>query len=168
MHRIMATILICLAIVYMPLPLGAETIDATPLDLIVFLYDGCGDCGVNSPGCGDCQEIVRYHGIIKKQLQNKLYTSVTYRMLNCRMLHNKEAYEQFFNDYEVEEKLYGHLPTTFIGHGKHGVYLVGEPMLAYVGKVIEAYERSEDIMAIQAWIDETYEQQDALSSKDSL
>lgn len=128
------------------------------VELYVFLDDPCGGCGVDNPGCGNCEVIVRYHGIIKRQLGERLYDgTITYRMLNCRMEAHYEIYEKFFDDYGVYEELRGYLPTVFIGTEGKGVFMVGEESLEYVGEVLNAYADGTDTAEIQTEIDARYE-----------
>jgi hypothetical protein len=124
------------------------------VEMYVFLFDKCGGCGVDSPGCGNCQDIVRYHGIIKGQLGNRLYDgTILYRMLNCRLEVNDHSYDAYYAAYAIPQDLYGYLPTVFLGTPEGGVYLVGEKMLDYVGEYLDKYLTSDDLAALQAEID---------------
>lgn len=125
------------------------------VELTVFCFDQCGGCGVDSPGCGDCQDIVRYHAIIKGQLGNRLYDgTMLYRILNCRLEANDRSYDAYSATYGIPQELYGYLPVVFIGDETHGIYLVGEPMLDYVGEYLDRYLAGEDIATLQAEIDQ--------------
>lgn len=125
------------------------------VELTVFCFDQCGGCGVDSPGCGDCQDIVRYHAIIKGQLGNRLYDgTMLYRILNCRLEANDRSYDAYSAAYGIPQELYGYLPVVFIGDETHGIYLVGEPMLDYVGEYLDRYLAGEDIATLQAEIDQ--------------
>ena len=129
------------------------------VEMYVFLFDTCGGCGVDSPGCGDCQDIVRYHGIIKSQLGNRLYDgTILYRVLNCRLEANDRMYDAYSAAYGVPQDLYGYLPTVYLGTPEGGVYLVGEKMLDRVGEFLDKYLASTDLFALQAEIDETYQE----------
>jgi hypothetical protein len=133
----------------------APTEKVYDVELTVFCFDQCGGCGVDSPGCGDCQDITRYHGIIKGQLGNRLYDgTMLYRILNCRLEANDRAYDAFSAAYAIPQELYGYLPVVFIGDETQGVYLIGEPMMDYVGEYLDRYLTGEDVATIQADIDE--------------
>ena len=130
------------------------TKSAYDVELYVFLFDKCGGCGVDSPGCGNCQDIARYHGIIKGQLGNRLYDgTILYRMLNCRLEASDRSYEAYYAAYGIPQDLYGYLPTIYIGTPEGGVYLVGEKMLDYVGEYLDKYLASDDLAALQQEID---------------
>lgn len=136
-------------------PTPAPTERTYDVELTVFCFDLCGGCGVDSPGCGNCQDIVRYHGIIKGQLGNRLYDgTMLYRILNCRLEANDRSYDAYYAAYGIPQELYGYLPVVFIGDEEHGVYLGGEPMLDYVGEYLDRYLAGEDLATLQAEIDE--------------
>jgi len=125
--------------------------DTTVIPLHIYLDDRCGGCGVDSPGCGNCEDMVTYHGIIKAQLGDRLYDgSIEYRMLNCRLLANEERYEEAAAAFGVPDELYPWLPTTFIGQPGHGLYLVGEASLQIVGQTLDKLIAGADIQALQA------------------
>lgn len=141
---------------------GAASTQQAPVDdrlqLTIFVLDLCGGCGVDSPGCGNCQDIVKYHGIIKSQLGNRLYDgTIHYLMPNCRILANEDNYFAHFESYGVHAELYGYRPAIFIGDGATGIYLIGEQMLGYVGEYVDKFlacEDAEAIAALQIEIDE--------------
>lgn len=127
---------------------------AHDVELTVFCFDLCGGCGVDSPGCGDCQDIVRYHAILKGQLGNRLYDgTMLYRILNCRLEANDRAFDAYSAAYGVPKELYGYLPAVFVGDETQGIFLIREPMLDYVGEYLDRYLAGEDIAALQAEID---------------
>jgi hypothetical protein len=131
------------------------TKQAYDVELKIFCFDLCGGCGVDSPGCGNCQDIVRYHAIIKGQLGNRLYDgTILYRILNCRLEANDHSYDAYAAAYGIPQDLYGYLPVAFIGDEEHGIYLIGEPMLDYVGAYLDRYLAGEDVAALQAEINE--------------
>lgn len=133
----------------------APTKKAYDVELTVFCFDLCGGCGVDSPGCGDCQDIVRYHAIIKGQLGNRLYDgTMLYRILNCRLEANDHSFDAYSAAYGIPQELYGYLPVVFVGNEEQGVYLIGEPMIDYVGEYLDRYLAGEDIASLQAEIDE--------------
>jgi len=134
---------------------NAREDDGAPsgIPLYIYLDDRCGGCGVDSPGCGDCEDMVTYHGIIRRQLGDRLYDgSIEYRMFNCRLLVNQEMYEQTADAFEVPRELFPWLPSTFIGEAGQGVYLVGEASLEIVGETLDKLIAGADPTELQAEI----------------
>lgn len=131
----------------------AET--QAPLQLRIFVYDRCGGCGADGPGCGDCDELARLHAIVKDVLGDKLYDgSLDYTMPNCRMLLLLEEYEQYIANYHVYDELYGIFPAAFVLRSTgDGVFLIGEDALHWLDEVVEALERGDRTEEVQAWID---------------
>ena len=68
MKRAMSILLACILMLAW-CTLGEET---EPLQLRIFVYDRCGGCGADGPGCGNCDEIGRLHGIVKETLGDRL------------------------------------------------------------------------------------------------
>jgi hypothetical protein len=139
---------------------------AEPIQLIVYLYDRCGGCGADNLGCGECKTTVKYHGLIKAQLGDRLYDgTIMYRTLNCRLLEHDRACEARGEKYGMPKDYYGVRPVTYIGGEDSGLYLPGEVMLPYVGAMLDRYAAGEEPGAIQADIAELYtaekEKQDA-------
>jgi hypothetical protein len=143
--------LVFLALLLTQIPAAASVQEKPgPVLLTVYLYDKCGGCGVNSPGCGDCKDIVKYHGIIKKQLGDRLYDgTITYRMLNCRLLVYNDACSERAKLYGAPEDIQNVRPLTFIGAEDSGLYLPGTALLPYVGEMLDRYIAGEDIGNIQ-------------------
>lgn len=127
---------------------------AHAVELTVFLFDNCGGCGTDSPGCGNCQDIVRYHAIIKEQLGDRLYDgTIKYRMYNCRIEAYDRMYDGYHEAYGMPQELYGYLPCVFIGDAEGGVWLASEVMLDFVGEYLDKYLESDDLAALQQEID---------------
>ncbi len=130
----------------------AESAEAPELSL--FLYDACGGCGVDSPGCGNCEEMVRYHGILKKQLGDALYDGgLRYSMINYRYLGSADMYARYYEEYKVREDLYGILPIVFLGYPDDGVFIWGETGLDIVGEMVQLYKEGMPRLELQAHID---------------
>lgn len=160
MKRFVGMILVCLALLNGICGLAEVEEEAPPIELKAFVFDLCGGCGADGPGCGNCREIVRYHGIFKGQLEDQLYDgTMVYRMLNCRLVVNRDAYTDCFEELELEQPLYGMFPTVFISCEGDTVHLVGESMLEYVGAVVEALKQGDDAAEIQTWVDEVFSEQ---------
>ena len=159
-------ILILLALVFAALPALALTstldleLDIQPhegvdVELVVFLFDKCGGCGTDNIGCGNCKDMVKFHGIIKEQLGDRLYDgTIYYAMHNCRIELNDAMYDEYFKRYGIPEELYGYQPATFIGTPDGGLYLIGEQMFPYVQKYIDMYLEGGDLEEIQKEIDQ--------------
>jgi len=129
-----------------------------PVLLTVYLYDRCGGCGVDSPGCGDCKDIVKYHGIIKRQLGDRLYDgAIVYRMLNCRLLAYDGACGERGARYGVPHEIQYIRPMTYIGAEDSGLYLPGEALLPHIGEMLDRYAAGEDMGVIQKDIINIYE-----------
>ena len=121
-----------------------------PVELSVYLYDECGGCGANNPGCGECRLIDRYHGIIKKQFGDRLYEGgIEYRMFNCRLDVNDLRRVEKSALFGVPGRLRNARPITFIGSDGDGVYLPGEETLNYAGEALDRYMAGEDVEIIQ-------------------
>ena len=128
------------------------------MDLYVFLWDRCGGCGVDAPGCGECRDTERYHLSIKEQLGDRMYDgTLTYRMLNCRYEEFRQQYAQFQESYGVQTEWHDLLPAVFIGRDGSGVYMTGEAAIADVGEVLAAYEAAADDEALQALQQEIFD-----------
>lgn len=129
--------------------------ETEPLQLRIFVYDRCGGCGADGPGCGDCDEIGRLHGIVKGVLGDRLYDgSLNYTMPNCRIIVLLDEYKQYCQDFGVYDDLYGYFPAAFIIRPDgSGVFMVGEEMLSSLGEVIDAFERGDSAEEVQKWID---------------
>ena len=129
-----------------------------PVDLYIFLWDRCGGCGVDVPGCGECRDTERFHLSVKDQLGARLYDgSLTYRILNCRYEENREKFEKFSTDYNVAEAWFDYLPAVFIGRNGSGVYMVGEDAIEDVGATLDAYLGGEDLEELQQALCDKYE-----------
>ena len=131
------------------------TAEGVPVpELCLFLYDACGGCGVDSPGCGNCEEMIRYHGILKKQLGDALYDGgLRYSMINYRYLGSDELYARYYEDYKVYEDLYGVLPIVFLGYPDDGVFIWGEPGLSIVGEMVQLYKDDTPSAELQTHVD---------------
>jgi len=142
--------LIITALLLTQIPAAASARRAQPVLLTVYLYDKCGGCGVDSPGCGECKEIVKYHAIIKKHLGDRLYDgTIVYRMLNVRLLvYNGDCADRGAR-YGVPAELIGIRPMTYIGSEDSGLYLPGEALLPHIGEMLDRYVRGENIGDIQ-------------------
>ena len=154
MKRIFALLLIGLTLL-LSCALGEEV---PPLTLRVYVNDPCGGCGSGTPGCGECDEMGRLHGIVKGALGDRLYDgTLTYLMPNCRMPATRDEYRRCFEDFAIPEELYGIFPTVFLTREDgSGVYLVGEALLPALSEVVDAMERGDDPGELQLWIDEKY------------
>ena len=156
--RILLTLLV-LAFAAMPALAATSTLDlgldiqpheGVDVELVVFLFDKCGGCGTDNPGCGNCKEMVKFHGIIKESLGDRLYDgTIYYAMHNCRIELNDAMYDEYFKRYGISEDLYGYRPAAFIGTPDGGLYLLGEQMLPYVQKYIDKYLEGGDLEAVQ-------------------
>lgn len=141
---------------------GEEVPGEAPVDLYVFLWDRCGGCGVDAPGCGECRDTERFHLSIKDQLGTKIYDgSVTYRMLNCRYEEFRVQFAEFSESYGVREEWKDLLPAVFIGREGSGVYMTGEEAIGDIGEILTAYEAGEDPEALQQRIIERFEERKA-------
>ena len=151
MKRIFALMLSCLFL----LTWSALGEDAPPLTLRVYVNDPCGGCGSGTPGCGECDEMGRLHGIVKDALGDRLYDgTMTYLMPNCRTSALRDEYRRRFEEFAVSEELYGIFPTAFLTRSDgSGVYLVGEALLPALSEAVDAMERGDDPGEIQQWID---------------
>lgn len=137
------------------LGLDIQPHEGVDVELVVFLFDKCGGCGTDNPGCGNCKDMVKFHGIIKESLGDRLYDgTIYYAMHNCRVELNDAMYDEYFKRYGIPEDLYGYRPATFIGTPDGGLYLLGEQMLPYVQKYIDMYLEGGDLAEIQADIDQ--------------
>ncbi|MGI6173036.1 MAG: hypothetical protein ACOYI8_03955 [Christensenellales bacterium] len=155
MKRILIALLVC-AVCFACGAFAEE--QGSPLKLRVFVYDRCGGCGADGPGCGDCDEVWRLHAIVKGALGDRLYDgSLEYTMPNCRMLLLLDEYEQYCDTYGVYDDLYGLFPAAFVlREDGSGVFAVGEGLLASIDVVIDAFERGDSAEDIQAQIDALY------------
>ena len=152
MKRAMSILLACILMLAW-CTLGEET---EPLQLRICVYDRCGGCGADGPGCGNCDEIGRLHGIVKETLGDRLYDgSMLYTMPNCRVLVVLEEYKQYCKDFGVYDELYGYYPAAFILRPDgSGVFAVGEEMMTSLGEIIDAFERGDSTEEIQKWVDD--------------
>ena len=142
--------LIILILLLTQIPAAASVRRPGPVLLTVYIYDRCGGCGVNSPGCGDCKDIQKYHGIVKKQLGDRLYDgTIVYRMYNMRLLAYQTEDEDRGARYGVPAELREIRPMTYIGAADSGLYLPGEALLPYVGEMLDRYEGGENLADIQ-------------------
>lgn len=142
LKRIMALlILVILLSACSVLAENAEPIDQPlPINLIIFLFDPCGGCGVSPSGCGNCEYTDETHGIIKKQLGDRLYDgSIEYRIFNTKFADNIELYNQYAADYSVEESQRGQLPMIFFGESALGVYARGQDAIERAGEILDEY-----------------------------
>lgn len=127
---------------------------AAPAPLTIFLVDKCGGCGVDSPGCGNCEDTVIYHGVVKEQLGDRLYNgSIEYRMLNCKMLANDALADEYAEAFDVSDDVRKRLPLIFIGEAGNGVYIFGEEGLSIIAEVMDKYQAGMDTEALQQEID---------------
>ena len=169
--RTMLALLLGLLTVVFSLPVLAEGATEPPaeaaapesaaeseaVELYVFLWDRCGGCGVDAPGCGECRDTERFHLSIKNQLGSELYDgSVTYRMLNCRYEEFRVQFDEFSERYGVQEEWRNLLPAVFIGRGGSGVYMIGEEAIEDVAEVLHAFEAAEDLAPLQQQIFDRY------------
>lgn len=160
MKRIVGMILLCMALLNGISAWAEVEEDVPPIELKAYVFDLCGGCGADGPGCGNCSEIVRYHGIFKGQLGDQLYDgTMIYRMVNCRLVVNRDAYTACFEELELDQSLYGMFPTVFIGCESGTVHLVGESMLEYAGAVVDALKQGDDAAQVQTWVDEVFAEQ---------
>ena len=149
-RAVKALALVVTALLLTQIPAAASVRRASPVLLRVYLYDRCGGCGSNTPGCGDCKDTQKDHGIIKKQLGDRLYDgTITYRMLNCRLLVNNAECGDWAARYGVPEEYLNIRPLTFIGTEDSGIYLPGIQMLPYIGEMVDRYEGGDNISDIQ-------------------
>ena len=164
MFRRFILILITVALTAVPALAGTSTrdlgLDIQPhegvdVEMVIFLFDKCGGCGTDNIGCGNCKDMVKYHGIIKEALGDRLYDgTIYYAMHNCRIELNDAMYDEYYKRYGISEDLYGYMPATFIGTPDGGLYLLGEQMLPYVQKYIDMYLEGGDLEAVQEEINE--------------
>lgn len=138
MRKFLALVLL-LVLMALPqgvLPESGEAADAG-VGLIVFVWDPCGGCGMDNPGCGECKDMLMYHDTIKKQLGDRLYDgSLVYRMHNCKLTVNEEKYKEYLELFGREED---GLPAVFIGDAEDGVVLFGVEKLETVAEVLDQY-----------------------------
>jgi hypothetical protein len=131
---------------------------AEPVLLTVCLFDRCGGCGSDNPGCGECKDAYRVHDIIKRQLGDRLYDgAIVYRILNCRYTENAAVCGKRGELYGVPPELLALLPITYIGTDDTGLYLPGENMLSYIKEMLDRYINGDDLGVIQADITRIYE-----------
>jgi len=132
-------------------PVAADQDETEKILLTIFLFDRCGGCGSDNPGCGDCKDVNRVHDIIKAQLGDRLYDgSIEYRILNCRYSVNDTACQERGARYGVPEDVLALLPITFIGAPDNGIYLPGEALFPYVKEMLDRYAGGEELNKIQA------------------
>lgn len=134
--------------------------EVPPLRLRIYVVDRCGGCGTDGPGCGDCAEMGRLHGIVKEALGDRLYDgSMEYTMPNCRTVVLLDEYKQVARDFGVYDDLYGYFPAAFITRTDgSGVFVVGEGMLSSLDEVIDAFERGDSVEDIQKWVDKRHDE----------
>ena len=166
MKRTMLVLLLVSLFAAFSLPCQAEapadTAGEAPVDLYVFLWDRCGGCGVDAPGCGECRDTERYHLSIKEQLGDEMYDgSVTYRMLNCRYEEFRVQFAVFSENYGVREDWLNVLPAVFIGRDGAGVYMIGEEAIGDIAEILHEYEETDDVEALQQMVFERWEQRAA-------
>jgi hypothetical protein len=138
---------------------GAE---AESVLLTVYIYDRCGGCGDNNPGCGECVETLRYHGIINEQLGDRLYGGpIVYRLFNCRLDAHEEARVTRGKSYGVPESLLHIRPMIYIGDEAEGVYLPGEALIAYAGEMLDRYVAGESMESIRNDIMDIYNERES-------
>jgi len=124
--------------------LGEEAVqevqEAAPVPLTVFLYDNCGGCGVGLQGCGACDEQDRLHLMIFRQFGNRLHDGgIVYRLFNTRLPMHDENRRELSEAFGMAEELRGVLPVAFIGDGEHGIYVVGEDMMAGLMEIFDEF-----------------------------
>jgi len=120
----------------------------------IYLFDQCGGCGVDSPGCGNCKNMDRIHAEIKNQFGNRLYDgTMRYIMRNCRTEAYDREYDVLYTTFNIPEELYGVMPAVFISRdGVYGVFLLGEECIPYAQEYFDKYlacETDEDIEALR-------------------
>jgi len=148
MNRAILAVLIILSAFFSTASVNQER--RAPVRLTVYLYDDCGGCGANNPGCGECKDIDRYHNIIKKQFGERLYDGgIEYRMYNCRLDVNENNRLALGERYGVPEALRNVRPVAYIGGEDAGLYLPGEALLHYVGETLDRYAAGEEPDGIQ-------------------
>ena len=128
--------------------LGTGTVaeEATPTDIIIFLFDRCGGCGVDSPGCGECKDILKAHGVVKEQLGDRIYDgTLTLRLYNCRYKEYREMLAEYLATYAVEDEFLDMLPMTFIGSKEGGIYLPGQDGIESICEMLDRYLAGEDL-----------------------
>jgi len=146
----LALILLIFLLVW-AVPVVADQDETGIILLTIFLFDRCGGCGSDNPGCGDCKDVNRVHDIIKAQLGDRLYDgSIEYRILNCRYSANDAACQERGALYGVPEDLLALLPITFIGAMNNGIYLPGEALFPFVKEMLDRYAGGEELNEIQA------------------
>jgi hypothetical protein len=129
-----------------------------PVLLTVYIYDQCGGCGVDGPGCGECKESVKCHGIIKEQFGGRLYDgTIEYRLLNCRINAHEAARAARGEIYGVPDGLRHIRPVTYIGDENGGLYLPGEALLPYAAEMLDRYINGAELNETQNEILEIYE-----------
>jgi len=139
-------------------PIAGGSINAEPVLLHVYLFDRCGGCGSDNPGCGECKDVNRTHDTIKGQLGDRLYNgTIVYRILNCRYTANEIACKERGEQYGVPVELMNFRPITYIGTEDAGLYLPGDGLLPFAAEIIDRYIGGDGLTEIQADILKVYE-----------
>ena len=132
-------------------PVGSVE-SSEPVLLTVYIYDRCGGCSgsVETLGCGECKDTVTLHGIIKKQLGDRLYDgTIEYRLLNCRNSIHEEGCVRRGERYGVDEEWKYVRPVAYIGAEESGLYLPGENAMPLIKEMLDRYIQHENIALIQ-------------------
>ena len=131
-------------------PAGSSSYESTPVLLTIYLFDQCGGCETEGPGCGQCKVMDRIQGAVRAQLGDRLYDgSIEYRTFNSRTKTHALGLVERRKLYGVPDEFASVIPITFIGTGESGLYLLGDALIPYIGEMLDRYIGEDDIEAIQ-------------------
>ena len=123
---------------------------AAPVLLTIYVYDQCGGCETEGPGCGQCKALDKIQGMARAQLGDRLYDgSIEYRTYNTRTKAHALGLIERSARYGAPDELAGVVPVAFIGTDAAGLYLPGEALMPHVGEMMDRYMGGESVAKIQ-------------------
>jgi hypothetical protein len=123
---------------------------AGPVLLTIYLYDQCGGCESEGPGCGRCKDMDRVQGAVRSQLGDRLYDgSIEYRTFNSRTRVHFIGHIERCERYGVPADMQNIQPAAFIGADESGLYLLGDGLMPYIREMLDRYIAGENIHIIQ-------------------